>query len=276
MAIHPSEWLAEAKRLGVGGKRRIRHGAERTNALDVFNNADSWSCYCHRCHENGWVPKEHQQLRTAVVEPDRVQPVPATALRLAQATAYEQRRIWELLVRKGCPPGVLPEDVLWFDRASQRLLIRSGNLALGRALDDNRLPKWLPYGEWHSLAMVWQTRVCAEAMAPAPGAKPVWVIAEDALSAYKIAKAVELYTPNRFLNVVATLGTSVTDRFLPYIAGHEVVCMYDGDIGGQRGYEAVKRRLAVWGQPVHDCRPIEGDPKNHDLAEIAARLEKFT
>jgi hypothetical protein len=261
--LHRNEFLRQAQQLAVGQKRRIRHGMERTAAMDVYNNDDSWSAYCHRCHISGRVMKEHQRVRQAVVEPDRVSPVPATALHLSQTMEFEQRAIWSLLVQKGCPPGVIPEEEIWYDRTVRRILLKRPTVALGRALDENRTPKWLPYGAWRGHPMVWMTRNGAGAM----------VLAEDALSGYKVAKAIERYAPSSSACVVATLGTSLTERFLPYCLNRKVLCMYDGDKAGLDGFESIRQRLQVWGQPVLDLRPDRGDPKNMELADIFAKLE---
>lgn len=267
--LHRDDWLKAAQSLAVGQKRRIRHAFERTNALDVYNNEDSWSAYCHRCHQHGWVQKEHQSVRRAVVEPDRVAPVPATIKRLADASEHERRQAWALLIQKGCPPGVIPEEDLWIDQSVRRVMMCHGSgsaqRVLGRALDSHRLPKWLPYGAWHGLPMVWTTRTGAGAQ----------VIVEDALSGYKVAKAIQVYAPGSSLGVVATLGTVITDRFLPSLVGKEVLCMYDPDKAGMDGLVAVRKRLNVWGCGVHDLRPVTGDPKNETLEALFERLEKY-
>lgn len=275
--IRREEWLAAAQALPVGGKRRIKHGFEATAAMDVWNNEDSWSCWCHRCHEGGRVAKQHQRVRRAVVEPDRVSPVPATVIPLEEASRWEQQRAWNLLCRKGCPPGVIPEEVLWYERSVDRLMLRSDDVALGRALDSLRTPKWLPYGAWHGKPMMWSTRTSAEETEHADSAElGSLILTEDALSAYKVAKAIDIYAPKSSLDVCATLGTSITDRFLPYCLGRPaVLCMYDGDPAGLRGYRGMRQRLAVWQQPVVDLRPEHGDPKNNDLAAIAEALQKW-
>jgi hypothetical protein len=245
--------------------------------MDVWNNEDRWSCYCHRCHEGGVVYKEHQRIRQAVVEPDRVGPVPAGAFRLAEASAFEQQQIWSLLCRKGCAPGVIPEETIWYDRSVRRILLRDEDVCLGRALDPNRLPKWLPYGAWHGKPMIWATRTGAAGTPAADSAESgLLILTEDALSAYKVAKSIDTYAPGSSASVVATLGTTITDRFLPYCLGRQaVLCMYDGDPAGLRGYRAMRQRLAVWQQPVVDMRPEHGDPKNNDLAAIAERLQEW-
>lgn len=269
MALHRDDWLKQAQQLSIGQKRRVRHGAEASNAMDVYNNDDSWSAYCHRCHEGGRVDKVHQSILRRVQEVDRVTPVPATVIRFADATQYEQNRMWSLLIQKGCPPGVIPEELLWYERSVNRLMLLHGSgpdtQALGRALDSWRAPKWLPYGAWFGKPMVWQTRAGAG----------VTVLAEDALSSYKVAKAIELYAPGSSVRVIATLGTRITEAFLPYVAGDTILCMYDGDKAGLDGFHAMRQRLRVWGKPVLDLRPPVGDPKNNDLATLAERLERW-
>lgn len=265
MALHRDDWLREAQRLSVGQKKRVRHGFEASAAMDVYNNADSWSAYCHRCHESGRVMKVHQSVLRKVVEPNRIQPILATTMRFTEATQYEQNRIWTLLVQKGCPPGVIPEELLWYERSVNRLMIRQGNQALGRALDSWRIPKWLAFGEWQGKPMVWQTRAGAG----------VTVLVEDAISGYKVAKAIECFAPASSVRVIATLGTRITDAFLPYIVQDTVLCMYDGDKAGEDGFEAMRKRLRVWGAPVIDLRPPLGDPKNNDLAVLAERMQRW-
>lgn len=268
MSLHRDDWLKQAQRLAVGQKKRVRHGFEATAALDVYNNADSWSAYCHRCHEAGRVMKVHQSILRPVQEPDRVAPVPATVMRFADATQYEQQRMWRLLCDKGCPPGVIPEELLWYERSVNRLMLLQGDQCLGRSLDKWRTPKWLPYGAWFGKPMVWPTRSTTTSAG-------VTVLVEDALSGYKVAKAIELYAPASSVGVIATLGTRITDAFLPHVAGSTILCMYDGDAAGLDGYQAMRKRLRVWGAPVVDLRPEVGDPKNNDLAVLAERLQRW-
>lgn len=231
--------------------------------MDVFNNGDSYSSYCHRCHQSGWVPKQHQELLVQRVDEDRVQAVPADCLHITQASQYEQRRIWGLLTQKGCPPGVIPEEALWFSRSSNRIVLRQGLRALGRALSTQQQPKWLMYGEWWNQPRILWTRY--------RGAGPM-VLVEDALSSYKVAKVLEIYAPESSVSVAAVLGTVVTSASLRLVAGRDVLCMFDGDEAGRVGSEELKKRLAVFGGRFIDIRPEKGDPKNLSLEEIQCRL----
>src|SRR5690606_25852829 len=108
--LHHSEWLAQAKAVPVGQKRRVRHGAERTLALDVWNNEDSWSAFCHRCHESGKVYKEY--LQKPVVAPvrhvkylDKGNLVHPNALAVIDSQEY--RRLVVFLQSKGVSLPVL-------------------------------------------------------------------------------------------------------------------------------------------------------------------------
>lgn len=258
------EWLRDAQRLAVGQKRRIRHGCG-SSSLDVYNNADSWSCWCFRCHDGGREDKIHQSILRPIVEANHVSPVPATVMRFTDATQYEQQRMWRLLCEKGCPPGVIPEELLWYERSVNRLMLLQSGQALGRALDQWRTPKWLPYGAWHGKPMAWQTRAGAG----------VTVLVEDALSGYKVAKAIDTYAPQSSVRVIATLGTRITEAFLPYVVQDTILCMYDGDKAGLDGFLAMRKRMRVWGKPVLDLRPPLGDPKNNDLATLAERLQRW-
>lgn len=272
--LPPNEWLHLAKRLAVGQKRRVRHNEERDCAMDVWNNGDSWSAYCHRCHMPGWVPKEHQQLNVQRVDPDRVSPVPADSLHLSQASAYEQKRIWELLTEKGCPPGVIPEEHVWYSRSSNRTLLRQGLQGLGRALSPQQQPKWLMYGDWWNQPRIWWTRYQGVGpMVLAPTAGRVLVVAEDALSAYKIAKSYSVYGVDA--DVCATLGTTLTAASLNLVAANysKVLSMYDPDRAGTAGLLAMRKRLSVFGIPVVDGRPQTGDPKLSTLEELYDRTE---
>lgn len=258
------EWLSEAKRLHVGQKKRIRHGCGRTASLDVYNNVDGWSCWCFRCHDGGRMPKQHQQLNVVRVDPDRVQPVPADVIHITQASRYEQQRIWELLVQKGCPPGIIPEEALWFSASANRILLRQGNQALGRALSPRQLPKWLEFGKWFGQPKAWWTRY--------RDAGPM-VLVEDALSSYKVAKAIEHYAPESALSVLATLGTTVVPGLIPVLAGRDIICMYDGDRAGADGAAGVRRRMAVFGGKFIEARPTSGDPKDMTLESLYERIK---
>lgn len=250
------EWLHLAQRLHVGQKKRVRHCGS-TPAMDVYNHDDRWSAYCHRCHTAGNRRKLHQSVNSVRVDENRVQPVPTDALHISQVSGFLQKQIWNLLVQKGCPVGVIPEENIWYSASSNRILLRQGKQALGRALSPQQLPKWLAFGDWYQQPRIWFTQWSSSG--------PL-VLTEDALSAYKISRAMRLApTP---VAVAATLGTVITKECLPLVIGRQIICMYDGDEAGAVGSREMKKRLAVFGGEFHDKRPAKGDPKNMTLEEI--------
>lgn len=267
--IPREEWLHHAKRLAVGAKRRVNHGCGRTASLDVYNSGDCWSCWCFRCHDGGRVVKEHQTLIVRQEDTSRVHPVPATALHISQVSAYEQRQIWDLLIRKGCPPGIIPEEMLWYDKTTRRILVRQGRIALGRALNEQQFPKWMGYSDTGRMPPLFWTRYPdVEPMGPV-------ILVEDSLSALKVAKAVQHYAPESSVSVAAVLGTVLTVSSLRMVAGRDVLCMFDGDEAGKVGSEVLKKRLAVFGGRFIDIRPEKGDPKDLSLEEIWERLSSL-
>ena len=261
--IPRAEWLAQAQHLCIGQKKRIRHNHERTLALDVYNNDDSWSCWCHRCKEGGTVWKQHQHIRVARVEPDRVQPVPADVIRIRDATRYIQQQIWSLLVKKGIAPEIINEELLWYSPSVNRLLLLFQGRALGRSLSELQLPKWLMYGQWQNHPRIWLTKYspCA----------PV-VITEDALSAHKVGYAMRGYP----ISVLATLGTRLTDSSMTLLLENSckhLLTMYDGDSAGKSGAHAVKQRVSPFGITCSILElPYGYDPKDCSIAQIQALI----
>ena len=260
------EWLHLAQRLHVGQKQRVRH-CGLTPAMDVYNHDDRWSAYCHRCHTAGNRRKLHQSVNSVRVDENRVSAVPTDALHISQVSGFLQKQIWNLLVQKGCPVGVIPEESIWYSASSNRILLRQGKQALGRALSPRQLPKWLAFGDWYQKPRMWWTRWTPEAQ--------VLVLCEDTLSAYKIAKSVATFSPNSQVSIAATLGTVLTKETLPLVVGRTVVCMYDGDDAGAVGSREMKKRLAVFGGEFYDKRPAKGDPKNMTLEEIHESIKEY-
>ena len=258
------EWLVQAQQLCVGQKKRIHHGFERTAAMDIYNNADSWSCYCHRCKQGARVWKEHQHINVQRVDEARVQAVPADVIRLTNTDGYSQRQIRTFLVSKGIGPEVINEDILWYSKQANRLLLLWNGRALGRALSPNQQPKWLMFGEWASQPRAWMTQDS--------GTSGTLVITEDALSAHKIAYAMSMHP----MGVLATLGTSVTQRTLMLILSlgiKRLLCAYDGDAAGDAGASAVRQRIRPFGIEYRRVMIPQGlDPKDLTMNEIQALI----
>jgi hypothetical protein len=119
-------------------------------------------------------------------------------------------------------------------------------------------------GKWFGQPKAWWTRY--------RDAGPM-VLVEDALSSYKVAKAIEHYAPESAVSVLATLGTTVVPGLIPVLAGRDIICMYDGDRAGADGASSVRRRMAVFGGKFVEARPESGDPKDMTLENLYERIK---
>lgn len=251
--IPPEEWLADAQRLPIGGRRRVRHNEEHGKAMVVYNDIDRWSCYCHRCGEGGVVQKQHVLLGVPEVQPS-VMPYPQDAIP-ATASPWWQGA-YTMLLSKGIDASRdLAGLPLYITERDRRLLIPTSLGWIGRALAGQQ-PKWVSYG-------------CAPPVYgmhphdnPAPGA--VWVLTEDLLSAYKVRRAVPEYT------AVACLGTRLSTKLLERMLGSIfVVIAFDGDAAGRAGAAKVAHRLRGVGLRCRIADTPEGfDPKDMWVSDI--------
>lgn len=260
-----NEWLDDAKKLAIGQKKRIRHCFETDAAMDVYNSVDKWSCYCHRCKEGGVMFKEHQTLQK-IVQPDRVSSLPADTIHINQASDYYVHVISKFLIGKGCPMGIIPNESIWLSVGQERIMLRQGDICIGRTWNSLRQPKWMLFGNWLDRPRIWWVGT---------GNSDKVILTEDALSAYKVHKSITLYSSPANVSVAATLGTTISSRAISYIAGKTVLCMYDGDNAGRDGYRNMRRNLNVYGCSVIDCRPVANDPKDMSLAAIFESIEGY-
>ena len=251
--VPPEDWLADAQRLPIGGRRRVRHNEEPSAAMVVGNDPDCWWCHCHRCGTGGRVQKDHVLLGVPEVQP-RVMAWPADALPATASRLY--RSAYGLLLQKGIDASRdLAGLPLYITERDRRLLIPTSLGWVGRALA-NQQPKWVSYG-------------CAPPVYglhphdnPAPGT--VWVLTEDLLSAYKVRRAVPEYT------AVACLGTRLSTKLLERMLGSIfVIIAFDGDAAGRSGAAKVAHRLRGLGLSCRIADTPEGlDPKDLWVSDI--------
>lgn len=259
MGLPTREWLAQAQRLPVGGSARVRHNNEPTCAMVVANLPDRWIAKCHRCHDGGVQLKQHASL-AALPDQNRFMPWPADAKALLEWPQHTQELVYKLLLGKGFDWQVMAPDVpLWYSEKQGRILFGTRLGWLGRAAH-GQLPKWAGYGF----------------PAPAYGAHPtdpvhrVVIITEDLLSALKTRWAVStLYSG---VAVHAALGTTLSDRHLRDLVegGCQALWLFlDGDAGGDKGNEIIKRRARGMGLSVRIIStPRDNDPKDLTKEEI--------
>ena len=253
--LHHSEWLADAKKVPIGQKRRIFHGAERTRAMDIWNNEDSWSAYCHRCHESGKVYKEY--LQKPVVAPvqhikylDKGSLVHPNALAVIDAQEY--RRLVVFLQSKGVSLPVLRHLNPMFSTLDKRLVFQSQGVAVGRDITDTSAMKWYKYPVPEPRGFLYsQGRNAFSTHEPV-------VLCEDVFSCAKVW----YYTG---CSTMCLLGTNFEDAKVKFLLDKnaEVLIATDGDKGGWDAVKVIRSRCDLLGIPYMVLHVPDGcDPKD--------------
>lgn len=263
--LHTSEWLADAKKVPVGQKRRVYHGAELTAAMDVWNNEDSWSCYCHRCHVGGKVYKQYLQrvdegapvFRKYLNKRDLV-----TLDTLHQTDNWKYKRVIKLLHDKGMSTVTVQDLKPMYNTVDDRLVFQFQGVGIGRDCTGRSGAKWLKYHCDDPLGYVhlqgqnsYQTR------------EPV-ILTEDLFSAQKI----RYYTG---WSSLVLLGTNFKNDIAHFLLDKLPVIATDGDKAGDDARRTIHTRCELFGIPVQDVHVPRGlDPKDMQPTELI-NLFKF-
>lgn len=280
MSIHSSEWIHLAKRVPVGQKRRFTHGAERSAALDVWNNEDSWSCYCHRCHEGG---KVYKQVIQRVAEDAPIYRKyynfkdTCSLDELAVKHKHKFNRLVLLLHAKGMSTVLIKPYNPRYNLVDDRLCFSFDGVHVGRDCTGNSAAKWLIYHHDSPKGYVYlqgskRVKTC----------EPV-VMTEDLFSAIKVKHYTQWST-------LWLQGTRIDDECLRLFTEcdstdqlrstqsttHEQRTMYrvavtclDSDCAGFDGTRIITGRFNLYGLPIHNVRIPDGlDPKDLDHVEL--------
>lgn len=262
MALHPSEWLHEAKALAIGRKARVYHGSERRTNLVVYNELDSWSCYCHACKEGGYVAKEAVKPITEPILP-LVRGMPSTVDISASNVNLEPIALY-------ChKSGVsIQELIAWgfkYDRQYNRLVYYSPTVVMGRSLDPRTQRKWLTYTGTGTYIQLGNGSV--------DGA--VVFLTEDILSTLKIhtllgrkKSLLESYA------VVCCLGTNISLELNVALSKAKLVVLaFDGDGAGWTASTKAMQKLNLLGIPYTVLEVPDGlDPKHLNYDALYERI----
>jgi hypothetical protein len=257
MALHPSEWLHEAKALAIGRQARVYHGSERRPNLVVYNNHDSWSCYCHSCHEGGHVAKEAVKPITEPVLP-LVRGMPTTVDISASNVNLEPIAMY--CHKSGVSIQELIDWGFKYDRQYNRLVYYSPNVVMGRSLSPSNI-KWFRYVGTGSYIQL--------------GEGSVVFLTEDILSALKIYTLLGQKQP--FLEsyaVVCCLGTTISlELNVALSTAKLVVLAFDGDEAGWTASTKAMHKLNLLGIPYTVLEVPDGlDPKHLNYAALYERI----
>lgn len=250
----PQPWLDKCKQLPVGTSARFRCCGS-TKAAVLFNNSDSWSMWCHRCHTSLKEFKQYQNLSEGLQQ-HKVTEVPTDLQKLSECSEYTQEVVYKFLITKGIYPSMVPEAM--YSTELKRVLFEvTQSVYMARALNQYQQPKWLQLGGRCRFAVVGQVP------------EPVKIVlTEDLLSAIKIDYVQREFGSNDVLSV-SLLGTKLDTKLRAIIAqaGVPVLCMLDGDAAGYRGTERIQKDLQVHTQ-VSTYAEQGLDPKDLSCQKI--------
>lgn len=261
--LHHEEWLRDAKRVPVGHSRRVRHGAEGRKNLVVYNNPDSWSAWCHACHEGGKVYKE------VLEKVDEVTPVykkylPSTGVvPLYKLSKDKFKNLVSLLHDKHMSTELLRKHNPLYSLEDDRLVFKFDGVTIGRDCTGKSGAKWLRYYHDNPSEFVY-----LQGSKLFKGYEPV-VLVEDLFSAIKVNHYTELST-------LCCLGTNIYDSIIRALlvplqndVKRLAVLAFDGDDGGMAALRNAIDRCSLRGIPYISIRiPLGLDPKDLNHTEL--------
>lgn len=263
MSIHRSEWLDQARKVPVGQKRRVFHGAEHTAAMDVYNNEDSWSCYCHRCHDSGKVYKQViQKVKEDTPIYRKFYNIKDTCSLQDLAKDHKDKytRLVRLLHEKGMSTALINPYNPRYNLKDERLCFVIDGVAVGRDCSGNSTAKWLMYHNDDPKGFVY-----LQGQKTGKTCEPV-IMVEDLFSAIKVKH----YTG---FSTLWLQGTRISDECIRlfietkgeqslYNQKHAVLCL-DSDSAGYAGANTIRSRFSLFGLPVSKVDiPVGLDPKD--------------
>lgn len=267
MSLDRSEWLESAQRLPIGGKCRVRHNFESRSNLMLFNNGDSWSCWCFACNEGGKVYKEHAQLIPNDL-PCTTLPlkIPGDCRALQDASQEDKHKVYKYLLKRGLDPKVNMDgvEVLVSPSTGRLLLKQQGGAYVGRGYLGQKV-KALTF--CNGIA----PKYAHHPADPGDFKDKVVVLTEDYLSALKVRFAMKEHGD---VVVVSVQGSSIPTAIIPKLLNAKSIqIMLDGDAPGIAGAKKIYHRLKGLIQHVSIINtPLGKDPKDLHSKEIRRLL----
>lgn len=287
--LEPSEFLAEAQALAVGEKRKVRHLCGDAS-LVVYNNVDSWTGWCWRCHARGWVPKPQPSMAERL-QRQRQQEAIDNALRSdvqAPRPANHDFGSWPLaarlwLLKAGLTPQLIGQLGAYYHAGSDRVVLPVREAGTDRVVFwqarncnyplDGR-PKYISQSSnrsgIHCIYPQQQQAGADESTHPQTDTghdRSTVVLTEDILSAFKVGAS-------GAATGMAIMGTQLgghTTQLLLTL-GCPVVTWFDPDAAGDHARSSVSKTLRYLGVSVRHIRTTQ-DPKRYCLREIREHLQ---
>lgn len=255
------EWLSLAQKVPVGQSRRFYHGAESRPNLKVWNKPDSWSCYCHACHEGATVYKEVLQrvTETPVVLQKYLSSTDCCTLpELARLHPQRFKRLVVLLHKKRMSTALIAPWKPVYNLTDDRLVFTFGGCSIGRDCTERSHAKWFHYYSQKPMDFLYLQGENTHSTR-----EPI-VLTEDLFSAMKVQQ----YTG---LSALCCFGTLMQDSIIAFLvdpsSAFYPVLAFDGDSAGRKATQDAKKRLGIRGVSYYVSTVPEGcDPK--DLSPI--------
>ena len=247
------EWLPLAQALPIGGKRRVRHGAEHRENMVVQNLKDRWTAYCFACHEYAVKYKDCVKLtEDAPQNPSVIASKPPVFVPMNDPNT-PIAGIVKFLYSKHMSLSLLKKYQPTWETTKQRLCLHLQDVLIGRDIYGRDKAKWYNYAQACSYALIPEEN---------PSKSGIITLAEDVFSAIKIKH----YWPE--VTSIALLGTVMHNDLLEYIQENAtlVVIMLDADRAGIEGASKIRRKLNLHGILNFSLFPDEGDPKDQSEA----------
>lgn len=245
------EWLPLAQALPIGGKRRVRHGAEHRENMVVQNRKDRWTAYCFACHEYAVKYKDCVKLTEDTPQnPSVIASKPPVFVPM-NAPNTPIADIVKFLYSKHMSLSLLDKYQPLWETTKQRLCLHLQDVLIGRDIYGHDKAKWYNYAQACSYALIPEEN---------PSKSGIITLAEDVFSAIKIKH----YWPE--VTSIALLGTIMHNDLLEYIQENAVlvVIMLDADKAGREGATKIQRKLFLHGIPNILAIPDQGDPKDQE------------
>ena len=258
------EWQDLAKRVPVGQHRRHYHGAEKRPNLVVWNNPESYTCWCHSCNDGGKIMKEVLQPITETA------PIFQKYLTLSDtctlqelSTEHPQRfkRLVLLLHRKGVSTTLLAPYKPLYSLVDDRLVLPLNGRYVGRDVTERHHAKWLVYHNNQHVPMDFVRFAHVDKLETK---QPYVVLTEDVLSAIKVHHYLGLST-------LWCTGTNITDAIILHIVTNNAhpILAFDGDLAGDKATKTAQKRLSIRGIEYTTVTIPEGkDPKDLNFLQL--------
>lgn len=279
--MDPIEWLEQAKAVPVGQKEKVTHLCGDAS-LVVYNNIDSWTAWCWRCHTRGWVPKEQPNMKERLARKAQQEAIdrelsyqvrPPSPASFDLTSWSVAARVW--LYKAGLTPDKIRDLGAYFHEPTQRVVLpirdSDGKVVFWQARNPE-FPKvagakYISASVPRHLVHVLYGDSYGEAGAVAHSRKP-YVLTEDILSAFKVGAS---GAGIGYAVMGTALGPHTVARLLQS-GVTDVLLWFDPDSAGEAARQTISKQLRLVGIDATSIT-TDRDPKCYSFDEIRGYID---